>query len=231
MESPKDFFISYNHHDRSWAEWIAWTLEEKGYTTIIQAWDFLPGSNFALEMKKGLDRARRMLAVLSPNYLSSKFAQAEWAAAFARDPTGEKRILVPVRVAAVDLTSLDAAIIYIDLLSKSEAECQSDLLKGIKEVARLKPSNKPVFPGLGKPVFPGPTSHTAASPGRSMKSLLVAGILFVAIIFYYWMQHRPLPEAAVDIKSTRQETTQPSSGPPTSVKKPVGTLTLKQEHQ
>jgi hypothetical protein len=31
--------------------------------------------------------------VLSPNYLSSKFAQAEWAAAFAGDPTGGKGIL------------------------------------------------------------------------------------------------------------------------------------------
>ena len=101
MESTKDFFISFNHNDRTWAEWIAWTLEEKGYTTIIQSWDFLPGSNFALEMKKGLASARRILAVLSPNYLSSKFAQAEWAAAFARDPTGEKRILLPVRVADV----------------------------------------------------------------------------------------------------------------------------------
>ncbi len=31
MESPKDFFISYNHNDRSWAEWLAWTLEDNGY--------------------------------------------------------------------------------------------------------------------------------------------------------------------------------------------------------
>ncbi|MGA9350971.1 MAG: TIR domain-containing protein [Anaerolineae bacterium] len=26
----KDFFISYNSADRTWAEWIAWQLEE-GY--------------------------------------------------------------------------------------------------------------------------------------------------------------------------------------------------------
>jgi hypothetical protein len=39
----KDFFISYNHADRSWSEWIAWQLEEKKYTIIIQDWDFQPG--------------------------------------------------------------------------------------------------------------------------------------------------------------------------------------------
>jgi uncharacterized membrane protein YhaH (DUF805 family)/Flp pilus assembly protein TadD len=175
MESTKDFFISFNYHDRAWAEWIAWTLEEKGYTTIIQSWDFLPGSNFSLEMKKGLDSARRMLAVLSPNYLSSGFAQAEWAAAFVRDPTGEKRILLPVRVAEVDLTPLDAAIVYIDLLHKTEAECQADLLKGVEEQARLKPSNKPAFPGLAKPLFPGSTISPPET--RSVNSLQAAGFL------------------------------------------------------
>ena len=39
----RDFFVSYNHRDRVWAEWIAWTLEEKGHTAVIQAWDFRPG--------------------------------------------------------------------------------------------------------------------------------------------------------------------------------------------
>lgn len=45
----KDFFISYNSADRTWAEWIAWQLEEAGYTTVLQAWDFRPGSNEGVE--------------------------------------------------------------------------------------------------------------------------------------------------------------------------------------
>jgi len=32
-----NFFISYNSADRQWAEWIAWQLEEAGYTTVLQA--------------------------------------------------------------------------------------------------------------------------------------------------------------------------------------------------
>jgi hypothetical protein len=65
----KDFFISYNKADRAWAEWIAWELEAAGHTTIIQAWDFAGGSNFVLEMQKGLTDAERMIAVFSPDYL------------------------------------------------------------------------------------------------------------------------------------------------------------------
>jgi hypothetical protein len=60
-ESRKDFFISYTKADGAWAEWIAWTLEAAGYSTVIQAWDFLPGKNFAIEMEAALDRARRMI--------------------------------------------------------------------------------------------------------------------------------------------------------------------------
>ena len=37
-ETPvKDFFISYTTADKAWAEWIAWHLEEAGYSTVVQA--------------------------------------------------------------------------------------------------------------------------------------------------------------------------------------------------
>ena len=44
-ESPgRDFFISYTQVSRPWAEWIAVQLEAAGYSTVLQAWDFRPGS-------------------------------------------------------------------------------------------------------------------------------------------------------------------------------------------
>jgi hypothetical protein len=58
-----DFFISYNKADRVWAEWIAWQLEERGYTTVLQSWDIRPGSNFVLEMQKAAAESERTLAV------------------------------------------------------------------------------------------------------------------------------------------------------------------------
>lgn len=93
----KDFFISYNKADRSWAEWIAWQLEEADYTTDLQAWDFRPGSNFVLDMQRAAVEAERTIAVLSPDSLAAAFTQPEWAAAFVQDPTGEKGLLLPVR--------------------------------------------------------------------------------------------------------------------------------------
>lgn len=83
-----DFFISYTGKDSRWAEWIAMQLEDAGYRTIIQAWDFRPGSNFVAEMDEAAKRAERTLLVLSAAYLESDYAFTEWATAFRQDPKG-----------------------------------------------------------------------------------------------------------------------------------------------
>jgi TIR domain len=93
-----DFFISYTSADQTWAEWISYVLEEEGFTVIIQAWDFRPGSNFILEMQRAAIEADRTIMVLSPDYLKSEFASPEWAAALVQDPKGLERKLLPVIV-------------------------------------------------------------------------------------------------------------------------------------
>jgi tetratricopeptide (TPR) repeat protein len=145
----RDFFISYNREDQAWAEWIAWTLEEQvreeRWTTVLQAWDFRPGSNFVLEMQKATAGTRQTIMVLSPAYLAAEFTQPEWAAAFRRDSRGEARGLIPVRVAPCEPDGLLGGVIYIDLVGLSAAEAVSALLDGLKESG--KPETKPEFPG------------------------------------------------------------------------------------
>jgi len=138
----KDFFVSYNSADRTWAEWIAWQLEEAGYTTVLQAWDFRPGSNFVLEMQRAAKEAKRTIAVLSPDYLGARFTQPEWAAAFAQDPTGEKGILLPVRVWECEPEGLLPQIVYIDLVDLEETAAKDTLLAGVRR-ERAKPTAPP----------------------------------------------------------------------------------------
>jgi hypothetical protein len=159
QESKKDFFISYNRADITWAEWIAWELEAASYTTIVQAWDFRPGFNFAVKMDKALQEAERVIAVLSPEYLAAKFTHPEWAAAFGKDPQGEKGLLLPVRVKECDLAGLLPQIVYIDFVDLEETTARRALLDGVK-TERAKPPVRPRFPGASQPpsqpsVFPG----------------------------------------------------------------------------
>jgi tetratricopeptide (TPR) repeat protein len=163
-ESHKDFFISYNKADHQWAKWIAWQLELAGYSVIVQAWDFLAGSNFVLEMHKAAIEAERTIAVLSPNYLNALYTQPEWAAALVQDPTGAERKLLPVRVQACNPQGILAAISYIDLVGlENEQDTQDKLLSAIRR-QRAKPKTAPPFPltrsdvpqtGTVPPRFPG----------------------------------------------------------------------------
>jgi len=149
----KDFFISYTGNDKEWAEWIAWHVEEAGYTTIIQAWDIRPSSNFALEMQDGTAETERMIAVLSPDYHKSDYCRAEWAAAFAEDPTGEKGSLLPVRVRECELKGLQKPIVYTDLFDLDEVAAKKTLIAGLKR-GRVKPKQKPQFPAGAKRSVP-----------------------------------------------------------------------------
>ena len=156
-----DFFISYRSWDESWATWLAWQLEDAGYTTFLQAWDFRPGGNFVNQMQKGTTECARTLAVLTPAYFESGFTKAEWYAAFAHDPAGEQGLLLPVRVAECDVEGLLGQVIYVNLVGLDEAAARERLLAGVNR-SRAKPSVPPRFPGTTSArarsrAFPEPT--------------------------------------------------------------------------
>jgi hypothetical protein len=140
----KDFFISYNSADLKWAEWIASALVAAGRTVAIQAWDFVPGSNFVLEMHRAVLECDKTIAVLSPDWLASVFTQPEWAAAFSFDPTGTDRKLIPIRVRVCDPPGLLRTIVYCDLVGRNEDDARKSLLNAIQETP-VRPTSVP-FP-------------------------------------------------------------------------------------
>jgi hypothetical protein len=163
-----DFFISYTSIDEPWAVWIGHVLEDEAYSVIVQAWDFRPGSNFVLEMQKAASSAERTITVLSPDYLKSQFANPEWAAAFATDPQGLKRSLVPVMVRPCEADGLLNPVVHINLTAVDEEEASKRLLAGVRS-ERSKPSTRPAYPGPVRHTtlknFPGDapmaTSHSS----------------------------------------------------------------------
>ena len=156
-----DFFVSYAQVDQAWAKWVAWQLEEDGHRVLIQAWDFAPGSNWILNMHEGVQRAARTIAILSSAYLSSVYATAEWQAAWARDPGGEIRKLIAVRVSDCEKPRLLSTVVGCDLFGASEPEACSRLRSAI--AVSLRGRNRSVQPSSFPPpqrqlndrVFPG----------------------------------------------------------------------------
>ncbi len=164
------FFISYTKADRVWAEWIGGMLEREGHSVIIDVWDFRPGSNFALEMQQAATRADKTLLVLSEDYLEAVYTQPEWAAAFAKDPLGLKRKMLPVRVGECDPEGLLGPIVYVDLIGLDEAAARQAILNALLE--RGKPATAPRFPiashaqATEVPAFPAASDRPSPSPSR-----------------------------------------------------------------
>ena len=172
--SGQDFFISYTAANRPWAEWIAVELERAAYTTVLQAWDFRPGTDFMHKMQEAVTLAGRTIAVLSPAYFGSEFGEAEWRAAFAKDPSGELGLLVPVRVQPCEPPGLLATRVYVDLVDIDEAGARRRLLAAVDR-GRPRPTKAP-FPGAAagqaapppeRTRFPGRGPEVSNLPGRN----------------------------------------------------------------
>src|SRR5919107_3244706 len=135
-----NFFISHAGRDTGWAEWLAWQLQQAGYTVELDVWDWAPGEDFVVRMQQALERADRLLAVCTEAYFSSVFGGAELRAVFAQQAAGR---IVPVLVEPVTLPSLCASLIHVDLTGLDEAAAAARLRT---RLAGGRPTGPPPFP-------------------------------------------------------------------------------------
>jgi hypothetical protein len=163
-----EFFISHAGRDTGWAEWLAWQLQEAGWTVELDVWDWAPGQDFVASMEAALERADRLLAVCTEAYFASAFGGAELRAAFAGSAAAEGRI-VPVLVEPVTLPRLYAPLIYLDLTGLDEAATAARLRA---RLAGVRPTGPPPFPRAGtastdKPRFAGARPGLWRVPARN----------------------------------------------------------------
>src|SRR6266481_4927503 len=156
-EVTRDFFISYTGVDEQWAEWIAWHLEEAGYTAVLQKWDFSAGSHFVTEMHRATQIAPRTIAVLSKAYIESAYAEAEWQGVESGPDRGRQKLLV-FRIEDCPRPGLLGQLVSVDLFGVDRETARSRLLAAIRE-GRRKPALPPDFPlqeaPTREPEFPG----------------------------------------------------------------------------
>lgn len=165
-----DFFISYNKDDAAWAQWIAWQVEALGYRVVIQAWDFLPGQDFAWRMDQAVRDSERLLAVLSPGWLASQHASAEWRDYYRRDPASERALILPMRVRPCEVGGLLGGHVYVDLFDAAEPVARSRLLDAVRAVLPVPAGGPaPADPRRRKPMAPPPYPGPAdvAAPVRA----------------------------------------------------------------
>lgn len=148
-EAGKAFFISYASNDEAKAREIAGILDEAGHSTFAMFKDIPPGANFVTEMQRGLmatlaDKGR-VVALYSPAYVASDHCQAEWNTAYAADPSGTERTLLPFLIHPTELWPLARQGVYKSLVGLNRAETKVAILASLGIALPAIPNVKAAF--------------------------------------------------------------------------------------
>lgn len=143
MSDRINFFISYSHVDKQWAEWISDFLEQEGYSTFLGNCDLKVGDNFVSIIQEYIEKTDKLIAVFSPSYFSSTFCQVEVSAMLAKNKNG----IIPVKVSYTQPIAELENMLYVDLYKINEAEAKKRLLTAIVTQNQVI-SSKPKFPEI-----------------------------------------------------------------------------------
>ena len=95
-------------------------------------------------MNTRLAWADRLIAVISPDYVPTRYSPMEWASQIWNDPDGTKGSVIPVIVRPTpNIPPLLKGLSRIDLTNCSEDEARRRLIKGVERPA--PPERKPAF--------------------------------------------------------------------------------------
>ena len=76
MPTPRrgaDFLISYAAADEPWFIWLAEVLEDAGFSAVGEAWELRARGGFVVDLDAALERAERVLALVSRDYVRETF--------------------------------------------------------------------------------------------------------------------------------------------------------------
>jgi hypothetical protein len=76
-------FISYEHRDKRWADWLGAELAKHGFQISTDTTSVPTGASFIAELNKVIEKSDVLLAIMSPSFFQSAWCQFEIAAAAA----------------------------------------------------------------------------------------------------------------------------------------------------
>ncbi len=97
MPTEFDVFISYSSRDQAWVRGeLLERIEQAGLTAFIDYRDFTPGAPSITECQRGVERCRKTLLILTPDYLESGWGEAENVMVQTLDPANRELRLIPL---------------------------------------------------------------------------------------------------------------------------------------
>ena len=92
-----DIFISYSHKNSDWVTGILVPkLENHGFKVFIDVRDFRGGSFSVIEMERAVNSSKRVILVLTNEYLKSQWTMFENVMGQTLDPAASNRKIIPI---------------------------------------------------------------------------------------------------------------------------------------
>jgi tetratricopeptide (TPR) repeat protein len=159
-----DIFVSYTSSDSDWANWIGLELGKLGHVAHVHEWEISAGGDIPAWMEDRIQKADRVLCVVSSIYLTKDYSNwerrsAQWAAASKR-----QNFMLPVFVEDCEPPVTMAHLKRCKLFGLTEDDARSTLEAYLAEA---KPPEGPVrFPGEAKPApISSPPADAVPFPG------------------------------------------------------------------
>jgi hypothetical protein len=108
-------FLSYSHNDQVAADFLATEIEaqKSGSRVFLDRLSIDPGASWQQHIWEALEVCRKIVALYSPTYLTSKVCQEEYGIARIRE-RNEGGVLVPLYLTTAKLPAYIRLLNYID---------------------------------------------------------------------------------------------------------------------
>jgi hypothetical protein len=184
-----DVFISYNHHDGAWVrDWLLPRLERASLRVCIDYRDFDIGVSILVNMERAVERSRKTLLVLTPNWIKSEWTNFEASLVQIGDPIGLRRRILPLMLEQCELPRRIALLTYADLTSRDKWE--SELRRIIDSFGKREKDTRQLTKSDG-------------GLGFLIPAFLVLGIVFVIVVLLFpnARSHKTLYQAAIPLST------------------------------
>lgn len=131
-----DVFVSYSHKDVIWVNgWLVPRLESFGVSVCVDYRDFEPGAPSLNEMERAVQTSRKILLVISSNFLESEWTEFEALMAQTLDPAARKRRVIPL---LLEKTELPLRLSTLTYLNFSNPEAEEDQLERLVQAVKTE---------------------------------------------------------------------------------------------
>jgi hypothetical protein len=165
VDPAYDVFVSYSHADRDWVrDWLLPRLEQAQLHVCVDTRDFDVGVSSLANMQNAVERSRKTLLVLTPQWRASQWADFKSLLAQSLDPAGLQQRVVPLMLQKTQLTGRLAIFTYADFTEPKQWDMQlARVIRAIKPDAPAAPVplhvSAHVAPLTTKPVVAIDTAH------------------------------------------------------------------------